>query len=77
MRRLVVKVLGSPWHLWRAYCDWKEKRDLVGYAFTVGQFGPLPSLAERQERLWSYDARAGTLTLVEPDVEARARAGSF
>ena len=31
----------------------------------------------RQERLWSYDARAGTLTLVEPDVEARARAGSF
>ena len=63
----------------------------------MGQFGPLPSLAERQERLWSYDPDAGTpkpvgqelsgadfsqqshedLTPLEPDIEARARAGSF
>ncbi|KKN44440.1 hypothetical protein LCGC14_0693210 [marine sediment metagenome] len=34
-------------------------------------------LAERQERLWSLDCDTGTLTPVEPDVEARARAGSF
>ena len=64
---------------WAKLVQRQEKRDLVEYAFAVGQFGSQLVVHDGQELSGADFSQQGheDITPLEPDVEARARAGSF